>query len=244
MIFKAPDLLMEDNTGFCPGCGHGIIAHTLYDVLAEMGLDDKSVTVVDVACCSLLMFCTGYDYIGAAHGRPIPTAVGAKLARPDSTVFAYIGDGAAYSIGLSHTMWAAIRNDNISVIVVNNPVFGMTGGQMAPTTLIDQKTTSTPHGRDPKVNGRPFNAIETLKNLDIAYLARGSVDSVANLEKTKKYIKNATEAQLNGEGFSFVEILSPCPTNWNMTPLDSIQRIRDTVMPVYECGEFIGRRGK
>ena len=110
----------------------------------------------------------------------------------------------------------------------------MTGGQMAPTTLIDQKTTSTPHGRDSKINGRPFNSIETLKNLDIAYLARGSVDSIANLEKTKKYIKNATEAQLNGEGFSFVEILSPCPTNWNMTPLDSIQRIRDVMMPIYE----------
>ena len=145
MNLKAPDLIMQGNTSFCPGCGHGIIGRLLFENIVEMGYEENSVTVVDVACCSLLMYSTNADFVGAAHGRVLPTASGVKRARKSNLVTAYHGDGAAYSIGMSHTVWSAIRNENITVIVVNNQVFGMTGGQMAPTTLEGQKTTSSPY---------------------------------------------------------------------------------------------------
>lgn len=239
MNLKAPELMMNGNTSFCPGCGHGIIGRNVFENVVEMGYEDKLITVVDVACCSLFMYSTDADFVGAAHGRVLPTAIGVKRARKDNLVIAYHGDGAAYSIGMAHTMWSAIRNENITVIVVNNQVFGMTGGQMAPTTLSGQKTTSSPLGRDISKSGSPFDVTKVLSNFDIAYLARGSVGSPAEIRKTKKYIANGIKNQMEGKGFSLIEILSPCPTNWNVAPLDAIKHIDTTVKNVFPLGEFV-----
>lgn len=239
MNLKAPEFMMKGNTSFCPGCGHGIIGRNVFENVVEMGYEDKLITVVDVACCSLFMYSTDADFVGAAHGRVLPTAIGVKRTRKDNLVIAYHGDGAAYSIGMSHTIWSAIRNENITVIVVNNQVFGMTGGQMAPTTLEGQKTTSSPLGRDTSKSGSPLDITKMLNIYDIAYLARGSVDSPAEIRKTKKYIANGIRNQMEGKGFSLIEVLSPCPTNWNVSPLDAIEHISSTVKDIFPLGEFV-----
>lgn len=239
MNLNAPELIMNGKTSFCPGCGHGIIGRTLFENIVEMGYEEDVITVVDVACCSLFMYSTDADFVGAAHGRVLPTAIGVKRARKNKLIIAYHGDGAAYSIGMAHTIWSAIRNENITVIVVNNQVFGMTGGQMAPTTLSGQKTTSSPEGRDVRTSGAPFDVVKTLSSFDIAYLARGSVDSPAEIRKTKKYIAQGIKNQMENKGFSLIEILSPCPTNWNVTPLDAVNHMRTTVKEVFPLGEFV-----
>lgn len=238
MVKTAPEKLLEGHVGFCPGCGHGIVARLLFESLEELGLSEQALTVVDVACCSLLMFGSEYDYIGAAHGRTIATACGLKRVRKQNPVIAYLGDGAAYSIGIAHTYWAAARNENIVTIIVNNGVFGMTGGQMAPTTLEGQKTTSSAYGRNIQTTGSPLKVENLLSGLEIAFLARGSVNTPSNIRKTKNYVKKAIQKQMNNEGFSLVEILSPCPTNWNMSPLDSLERINSTVSKYYDIGVF------
>ena len=241
-IFKAPDSLRNsDPTGFCPGCGHGIAGRLGFEVLDEMGLLEKSIFVDDVACDSLFMWSMDTDGIITAHGRAIATACGVKRVRQDNPVWAYVGDGATYSIGLQHTIWAAARNENITVVVLNNGVFVMTGGQMAPTTLIGQKTTSSPAGRSKERQGEPLDVTKLYTGMDIAYLARGSLDSVANINKTKSYLRKAFEKQMNHEGFSLVEILSPCPTNWGLSPHDAMMRIRNEVQKVYPIGEYIER---
>lgn len=240
-VLKAPAYLLSGQASFCPGCGHGIVSRLFAEVLDEMKLAEEAIIVMDVACCALLMFATDFDNIGAAHGRPITTAVGTKKVRKNNPVLAYLGDGAAYAIGLSHTIWSATRNDNITAIVVNNGVFGMTGGQMAPTTLAGQKTTSSPAGRNVAATGKPFDVTKVLGGIDLAYLARGSVDSVGNVVKTKKYIRKALEKQMNNEGFSLVEILSPCPTNWGLTPLEAMDRLRNEVVKEFPLGEYVNR---
>lgn len=244
-LFQAPEMLRKsDPTGFCPGCGHGTAGRLQFEVLDEMGILEDSITVYDVACDSLYMWAIDTDCVGSAHGRAIATACGVKRVRPDNPVCAYVGDGATYSIGIQHTIWAALRNENITVIVINNGVFGMTGGQMAPTTLIGQKTTTSPAGRSLEMNGQPIDVTNLFTGIDMAYLARGSLDSVANINKTKKYIRKAFEKQMNGEGFSFIEILSPCPTNWGLSPEKSIERLSDVVEKQYPLGEFIERSVK
>lgn len=239
MNLKAPDFIMNGKTSFCPGCGHGIIGRILYENIVEMGYKEDFISVVDVACCSLFMYSTDADFVGAAHGRVLPAAIGVKRTRKDKLVIAYNGDGAAYSIGMAHTMWSAIRDENITVIVVNNQVFGMTGGQMAPTTLDGQKTTSSPLGRDTKLSGAPFDITKALSDFDISYLARGSVDSPMEIRKTKKYIETGIRNQMEGRGFSLIEILSPCPTNWNLAPIDAINHIKNDVKQVFPLGEFV-----
>lgn len=159
-------------------------------------------------------------------------------------VFSYAGDGATYSIGMQHTVHTAMRDENITAIVINNTNFGMTGGQMSPTSLIGQKTTSSPVGRTKALNGNPVDVTKLYTGMDIAYLARGSVDSVANINKTKSYIRKGFEKQMAGEGFSLIEILSPCPTNWNLTPAAAVERIQNEVSGIYQIGEFIERSAK
>lgn len=242
MLRKRPEHLFT-NSKFCPGCGHGIINRLVAEVLEEMGEHHNVICSCAVGCACLMLDTYGCDMIQAEHGRAAAVAVGMKRSRPDVMVFSYQGDGDALSIGLSETLYAAIRNENITVVFVNNGVFGMTGGQMAPTSLPGQKTTTSPGGRDVKMTGEPVNVIDFLETLNIAYLARGSVISLAEINKTKKYIKNAFEAQKNKEGYSFVEVLSPCPTNWNLTPLQSLEHIKENVMRVYRPGEFVNRRG-
>ena len=225
--------------GFCPGCGHGIAIRLVGEALQELQVEEKTIAVVDVACCYLAFDNWQYDSIMAAHGRPVATAVGVKHMRKNNTVFAYLGDGAAYSIGISETIHAAIRNENITVITVNNGVFGMTGGQMAPTTLDGQVTSSTPRGRDPVKVGHPIHVEDLIGNLEMAYLARGALNSPANIRKAKEYIKKAFKKQQQGCGYSYVELLSPCPTNWGLEPVDAIKRIGSDVLKEYPIGEFI-----
>jgi len=240
MIKTKPKACFVDNK-FCPGCGHGIINRIVAEVLEELGVDKDAIGAIAVGCASLMPETFNIDCVQAQHGRAAAVAVGIKRCRPDKTVFTYQGDGDALAIGLSETLYAAIRKENITVIFVNNGNFGMTGGQMAPTTLQGQKTTTSPYGRNSNVTGDPLNIIEMMKTLDVAYLARGSVSSHGNIMKVKKYIRNAFEAQQNNEGYSFVEILSPCPTNWGMEPIKSMENIENTVAKVYELGEFVKR---
>lgn len=244
MNLKVPNTIMPEATsGWCPGCGHGIVIHAMTDAIESLGLSDKVIFVMDVACGALAEFVVNFNIIAGAHGRPMVTAAGAKRVRPDDIVIAHAGDGSAYSIGIESTIHCALRNENILALVVNNGVFGMTGGQMSPETLPGQKTTSSPHGRDVAVNGNPFDVVKTLGQYDIAYLARGSVDSPKEIIRTTNMIKKALVKQQNGEGFCLVEVLSPCPTNWNMKPTDSMQRIRDTVEQYFPLGEFVDKGG-
>ena len=238
MKLKAPDTVTFTQSGFCPGCGHGLAVRLLAEVMEEMGLSEKLLTVVDVACGSLNIESWRFDTVMAAHGRPLPTAVGIKKVRPENPVVAYIGDGAAYSIGMAETMHCAIRNDNIVVMVINNTIYGMTGGQCAPTTLPGQKTTSTPYGKDPNRSGMPFRVEEAFHGLDVAYLARGSLADAASIQKSKKMLRKAFDKHMAGEGFCLVELLSPCPTNLNMTPVACAQRIKDQLPEYFPVGEF------
>lgn len=234
---------MKQQAGWCPGCGHGIIVRLLAEAAQELGIEDRMITVEDVACGEFAQFALKYNTIMTAHGRPIIAAAGVKRVRPDAIVVAHPGDGAAYSIGIESTLHCALRNENILALVVNNSVFGMTGGQMSPTSLVDMKTTSSPHGRSINKDGTPIDVTKILGNLDIAYLARGAVDSQANVNKTGRMIKKALQKQMQGEGFCLVEVLSPCPTNWNKTPVSALEFIKTTQSKTYPVGEFVEKRG-
>ena len=237
---RVPASILEDSK-YCPGCGHGIINRLVCEVLEEMGLKEKALCATAVGCACWVLEMIDVDQVQAQHGRAAAVATGMKRIYPDKVVFTYQGDGDASAIGLSETIYAAERNENIVQIYVNNGVFGMTGGQMSPTTLEGQKTTTCVKGRDPKVNGYPFVLMDTIKNMHIAYAVRCTLTSVAEINKTKKCLKEAFQAQLNNEGFSFVEIVSPCPTNWHLSPVRAMQRIKDEVLNVYPTGEFVAR---
>jgi len=225
---------------FCPGCGHGIVNRLIAEVLEEMGEDKGAICSVAVGCSSLMPDTYGVDIVQSQHGRAAAVAVGIKRCRPDNMVFSYQGDGDALAIGFSETMYAAIRNENITVILINNNNFGMTGGQMSPTTLENQRTTTSPYGRDVSSTGKPLDVMKLMGTLDVAYLARGTMTDIKEITKTKKYIRKAFESQKNKTGYSLVEILSPCPTNWGMTPLNACKHINDVVQTVYPLGEFKG----
>lgn len=239
MTKKAPELLSGTNS-FCPGCGHGIIIRLIAEVLEEMGLkQDDAICALAVGCACLVNNTLRVDRLGCPHGRAAAGGSGIKRCRPDKLVFTYQGDGDAISIGFSETVYAAQRNEKITAIIVNNGVFGMTGGQASPTTLIGQKTSTTVNGRTAEFNGMPVDVMKVLEQFDsVAYLARGSVHDAKSILKTKQYIRKAFEAQMAGEGYSCVEILSPCPTNWHMTPEVAVARIQNEVMEYYPIGEI------
>ena len=238
-LLKAPEYLLSGQASFCPGCGHGIVSRLFAEVLDEMKLSEEAIIVMDVACCALLMFATDYDNIGAAHGRPITTAVGTKKVRKNNPVLAYLGDGAGYAIGLSHTIWSATRNDNITAIVVNNGVFGMTGGQMAPTTLIGQKTTTCPSGRCAEREGGPIRMTEIMAGLQgTAYAARVSLHDVKHIRQAKKALRRAFEVQEAKLGLGFVELLAGCPTNWRISAVAANERIANEMIPAFPLGVF------
>jgi 2-oxoglutarate ferredoxin oxidoreductase subunit beta len=244
MKFRIPEAILDTNTGWCSGCGHGTVVRLLAEVADDLGLSQNIIVVMDVACGAFIESTVTYNYIGAAHGRPMITAAGVKRVRKKDIVVAHAGDGSAYAIGMESTIHTALRNENILAIVINNCVFGMTGGQMSPTSLIGQKTTSSPLGRLPETSGQPFDVVKTLQNFDIAYLARGSVHKPSEVNRLKRMIKKAIEKQMCGEGFCLVEVLSPCPTNWGISTLDSIKKIEDEIIPVFDLGEFIDAGGK
>lgn len=244
MNFKLPkDLDMKQQASWCPGCGHGIVCHAITEAVEELGVSDRIITVDDVACGQFGQFAMKYNTIMGAHGRTIATAAGVKHARPDALVIARPGDGSAYSIGIESTLYSAIRNENILAIVINNSVFGMTGGQMSPTSLPGMKTATSPFGRDERKNGSMMDIAKILGQTDMAYLARCAVNSPANIEKTKKAIKKALTKQMNGEGFCLIDILSPCPTNWKMSEVDACEFIKTTQSKYLPLGEFVDKGG-
>ena len=244
MDFKLPkDLDMKQQASWCPGCGHGIVCHAITEAVEELGVSDRIITVDDVACGQFGQFAMKYNTIMGAHGRTIATAAGVKHARPDALVIARPGDGSAYSIGIESTLYSAIRNENILALVINNSVFGMTGGQMSPTSLPGMKTATSPFGRDERKNGSMMDIAKILGQTDMAYLARCAVNSPANIEKTKKAIKKALTKQMNGEGFCLIDILSPCPTNWKMSEVDACEFIKTTQSKYLPLGEFVDKGG-
>ena len=225
--------------GFCPGCMHSTLFKLIGEVLEEMDMLDKCTCAIGVGCCGLGMGYFTYDYLLAAHGRACAVATGAKRSNPETLVFTYQGDGDLAAIGTAETVHAATRGENITVIFVNNAIYGMTGGQMAPTSLPNQVTQTTPYGRDVNTAGYPVRICEMLSTLDgVALAQRVTVDNVKNVNIAKKAIKKAFQNQIEGKGYSIVEVLSTCPTNWGMSPVEALDWLEKNMVPYYPLGVY------
>jgi 2-oxoglutarate/2-oxoacid ferredoxin oxidoreductase subunit beta len=236
-VYSRPKSLKETHFHYCPGCGHGIVNRLLAEVIDEMGVREKVICVAPAGCGMLLYNYFDFDALESAHGRGAAVATGIKRVRPQNLVFSYQGDGDLAAIGTAESFHAANRGEHISVIFVNNGVYGMTGGQMAPTTLIDQVTTTSPAGRNPAKEGHPVKMCEVLSVLPgVAYLERVSVHKPAAIVKAKKAIRKAFEHQIKGTGFSMVEILSPCPTNWHMGTVESCKWVEEVMCKHFPLG--------
>ncbi|MFH1641846.1 MAG: thiamine pyrophosphate-dependent enzyme [Nanoarchaeota archaeon] len=238
MKLSRPRSLQENQTHYCEGCGHGIIHRLIGEVMDELDIREKTIGTAPVGCAVLLYNYFNCDIVECAHGRPPAVATAMKRLMPDKIIFTYQGDGDLAAIGTSETIHAANRGENFTVIFVNNAVYGMTGGQMAPTTLLGEKTTTSPFGRRSKEEGFPLKVCELLATLDgPTYIERTAVNSPKNIIKTKAAIKKAFENQLENKGFGFVEILSMCPTNWKMSAIDSLRYV-DKMMEQFPLGKF------
>lgn len=230
---------------YCPGCGHGIVHRIVAELLEEMDLGKKAICVNPAGCAVLAYDYFDIDMIEAAHGRGTAIATGVKRSRPDCFVFSYQGDGDLSAIGTAETIHSANRGENICVIFINNAVYGMTGGQMAPTTILDQKTTTSPLGRNPEVDGYPLHITDIVSTFrGVAYAERVAVSNPKEIRKTKKAIKTAFQAQVDGLGYSIIEILSACPTNWKMSTIDSCQWITDVLEKEFPLGVLTDKRGE
>lgn len=239
LIFAKPVSLTKVSTHYCPGCSHGVAHRLIAEVIDEMGLRENTVGVAPVGCSVFAYNYFNMDFCEAAHGRAPAMATGFKRVNPDMNVFTYQGDGDLASIGAAEILHAAGRGEMITVIFINNAIYGMTGGQMAPTTLPGQKTTSSPLGRDIETHGFPLKMCEILAQLDgSAYIVRRSLHDAANIRKAKKAVRQAFEVQRQGLGFSMVELLSNCPTNWRMTAEESLVWIEEHMIPVFPLGDF------
>ncbi len=239
VVFKKTQGLTDVTTHYCPGCTHGIIHRLVGEVLEEMDVLGKTIGVAPVGCSVLAYNYFNCDMQEAAHGRAPAVGTAIKRIHPNNTVFTYQGDGDLASIGMGEIVHAAARGEKITTIFVNNAIYGMTGGQMAPTTLVGQKSTTSQDGRDPVKNGFPIRISELISTLDGAvYVERVTVDTPANVRKAKAAIKRAFEIQEAGLGFSLVEVLSTCPTNWGFSPVDALQWLRDNMIPYYPLGNF------
>ena len=238
-VFDRPHALCDVPLHYCPGCTHGIVHRLVAEVIDELGIEGNTVGVAPVGCSVFAYNYFNCDMIEAAHGRAPAVATGMKRTHPDTVVFTYQGDGDLAAIGTAETVHAATRGENITIIFINNAIYGMTGGQMAPTTLPGQVTTTSPYGRDRKIQGNPIRVCEMLSTLDgTALAARVSVDNPKAIMNAKKMIRKAFDNQLAGRGFSIVEVLSTCPTNWGMTPRDALQWLRDNMIPYYPLGVY------
>lgn len=239
-VFSIPKCLKKDfRYTFCPGCDHGVAIRLVAELIDEMNLAEDTICTTSIGCSVFLYDFLNLDCIEAPHGRACATATGVKRAKPNKFVFTYQGDGDFASIGLGESMHAALRGEKISAICINNTTYGMTGGQLGPTSLMGQKTATSPMGRNKDYYGYPIKIAEQIALCDgTAYSARVSLDSIPNINKAKKAIQKAFEVQQQGLGFGFVEILSSCPTNWKMTPEEAHERVRTEMMPVYQLGVF------
>ncbi|WP_428166523.1 thiamine pyrophosphate-dependent enzyme [Desulfovibrio sp.] len=239
LIFDTNPVLNERQTHYCPGCHHGIAHRLVSEVLHELGVADRTILVAAVGCATFTYDYFNVDGLEAPHGRACAVATGVRRARPESVVFTYQGDGDMAAIGMAESLHAANRGEKITTIFINNTVYGMTGGQMAPTTLLGQKTTTTRQGRSLGNEGGPIRMAEIMAQLDgVAYAARCSLDSVKNVRAAKKAVRKAFDVQLQGLGFGFIELLSGCPTNWHMDPIAANKRIAEAMIPVFPLGVY------
>jgi 2-oxoglutarate ferredoxin oxidoreductase subunit beta len=239
VISQRPDALSETFTHYCPGCTHGLIHRLIAEAIDELGIQEKTILVAPVGCSVLMYYYFDVDAVEAAHGRAPAMATGLKRTQPHKVVFTYQGDGDLASIGAAEILHAANRGENITVFFVNNAVYGMTSGQMAPTTLPGMATTSTPQGRDVEIHGYPMRMAEIIAGLPGAvYVVRRSVYDARTIRQAKKAVVTAFKSQLAGLGLSMIEFLSNCPTNWHISPPDSLTWIRDNMAPYFPLGDF------
>ena len=237
-VFKVPESFRKDfKYSFCPGCDHGVAVRLVAEVLDESGIRENAIFVASIGCSVTAYDFLNVDSLEAPHGRALAEATGIKRAMPDKVVFTYQGDGDFASIGLAESLHAALRGEKLTAICINNTTYGMTGGQLGPTTVLGQVTTTSPTGRNLEYYGYPIKIAEHIALCDgTAFAARVSLDTVSNINKAKQAIKKAFEVQLNGLGFGFVEILSTCPTNWKMSPDKAHERVREEMIPVFKPG--------
>ena len=239
VVFEKPKALADVPFHYCPGCTHGIVHRLVAEVLDELGVEGQTVGVASVGCSVFSYNYFNCDMVQAAHGRAPAVATGLKRALPDNVIFTYQGDGDLAAIGMAETVHAATRGENITVIFINNAIYGMTGGQMAPTSLPGQGTQTSPYGRDVKTAGYPIRVCELLSTLSGTALAqRVTVDSVAHVREAKKAIKKGFENQINKRGYSIIEVVSTCPTNWGLSPKEAINWLRDNMLPYYPLGVY------
>ncbi|MBQ4116009.1 MAG: 2-oxoglutarate oxidoreductase [Clostridia bacterium] len=242
VVFEKPKSLTDAELHYCPGCTHGIIHRLVAQAIDDLGIEGKTVGVAPVGCAVMAYNYFACDMVEAAHGRAPAVATGLKRAMPENVIFTYQGDGDLASIGMAETVHAATRNENITVIFVNNAIYGMTGGQMAPTSLPGQVTQTSPYGRDVSTAGYPVKVSEMLSTLDgPEFIARVAVNNVKNVKEAQKVIKKAFENQINNKGFSLVEVVSSCPTNWGMTPVDALKWVDEKMIPYYPLGVYKDR---
>jgi 2-oxoglutarate ferredoxin oxidoreductase subunit beta len=241
-LYQRPASYVDRPTHYCPGCGHGIVHRLVAELLDELHLGPKTICVASVGCSVFIYDYLAVDCVESPHGRAPAVATGVRRVRPDAFVFTYQGDGDLAAIGTAEIIHAAARGERISVIFVNNGIYGMTGGQMAPTTPLGQTTTSSPTGRDELAAGYPVPITEMLALMDgVSYAARGSIATPQLIGRTKQMIKRAFELQLAGSGFSIVEVLSTCPVGWNMTPTEAMNRVEMEVVKTYPVGVLVDR---
>jgi 2-oxoglutarate ferredoxin oxidoreductase subunit beta len=239
LIYQRPESLADVHTHYCPGCTHGIAHRILAEALDELGLREKTIVVAPVGCAVFAYNYFNVDGCEAAHGRAPAMATGLKRVNPENMVVTYQGDGDLASIGIAEIIHAATRGENITTIFINNAIYGMTGGQMAPTSLPGQKTNSSPFGRDVTIAGYPIRVSELLAQLDgSAYIVRRSLHDVKHIRQAKKAVVTALQVQMNGLGFSLVELLSSCPTNWGMEPQEALQWVKDEMVPYFPPGDY------
>lgn len=242
VIFERPALLADRSTHYCPGCGHGVVHRLIAEVIEDLGLAERTIAVAPVGCAVFAYDYLSLDFVEAPHGRAPAVATGIRRVRPDAFVLTYQGDGDLAAIGTAEIVHAAARGERITTVFVNNGVYGMTGGQMAPTTLLGQRTTSTPMGRQRSMTGFPIRMTEMLALLPgVAYAARGSLADAAAIGRTRSYLRRACQAQLEGAGFAIVEVLANCPVGWGMTPPESMAWLKDRVVPEFPCGVLMDR---
>ena len=239
IVFEKPHALADVKLHYCPGCTHGIVHRLVAQAIDELGIEGRTIGIAPVGCSVFAYNYFNCDMVEAAHGRAPAVATGVKRANPENIVFTYQGDGDLAAIGTAETVHSAARGENITVIFVNNAIYGMTGGQMAPTTLPGQVTQTSPYGRKPENVGYPIRVCELLSNVTGAtYLERVAVNNVANVKAAGKAIKKAFQYQLEGKGFSLIEVLSTCPTNWGLTPDKALKWLEDNMIPYYPLGVY------
>ena len=239
VVFEKPKSLTDAPLHYCPGCTHGIIHRLVAEAIDELGIEGKTVGVAPVGCAVMAYDYFACDMVEAAHGRAPAVATGLKRCMPENVIFTYQGDGDLASIGMAETVHAATRNENITIIFVNNAIYGMTGGQMAPTSLPGQVTQTSPYGRDVNVAGYPIKVSEMLAELDAPqYIERVAVNNVKNVKNAKKAILKAFKNQVEGKGFSLIEVVSSCPTNWGMSPSKALEWVEEKMIPYYPLGVY------